>query len=581
MRLLRASTLHFVPEDGKPREYAILSHRWKSDDEVSYQDMCKVIETGNMQPGAGSIQKRQGFRKLYDFSRQALRDGYKYIWIDTCCIDKSSSAELQEAINSMYQWYMNSAICYAYLSDVSISDHDVNTPGECLPEAPGIGSFQTSEWFTRGWTLQELLAPRNVVFFDQSWKKCGTASDLSADIQTVTGIDIQKFAKVIGQDRAKLWTIRVGRRMAWASNRQTTRIEDRAYSLLGLFDANMPMLYGEGERAFQRLQEEIIKVDEDASILAWSCLDADAGFTSNGLAKSPAQFHKYLDLVRRVDKSYSFAPFSPTITPRGLQATMKMWRDPNDHALGYVVLMGTKGRHSRRSKSLILPILFPNITFLRSGVRNECVRFADPLWAPSKFVKGAKLEPVCFIRHIQAADVTYNTDGFSLCSTVWRKYDTTFTYPVQTQPGRRHFPAIFGAFSKCSGRKKVTDRTFILELATRSQAFQRFAVLVDYQVEGGMIHKAPTATIISLRRPMDLHFAARLVRPRKFRPRSAYCTLLDCEGNEIPMDQIVSVNNFHGYWIHARDNDFDDLSDRRVEKPARKMLAVINMRHMS
>jgi hypothetical protein len=577
MRLLTAGTLQFFePKEDVSTEYAILSHRWECDDEeVSYQDMCKVIQAGNLQPEAGSIQKRRGFRKIYDFSRQALRDGYKYIWIDTCCIDKSSSAELQEAINSMYQWYANSAVCYAYLSDVSMPNHDVNKVGRRLPETACISSFQASEWFTRGWTLQELLASQNVVFFDTNWKRCGTASDLNVLIQTVAGIDIRGFAKGIGQDRAKLWTIRVGRRMAWASNRQTKRIEDRAYSLLGLFDVNMPMLYGESERAFQRLQEEIIKTEEDASILAWSYLDTDTEFASNGLATSPAHFQKYLDLVKRVDKSYVFAPFSPVMTPRGLQATMKIWRDPNDHALGYAVLMETKGKYSKRFESLLLPIMFPNITFLRSGMRNECVRFADPLWAPSKFIKGAKLKPVCFIRHIQTAGVYCDTNGFSLSLRVWRRYVACFTYPVQTQPGRRHFPAIFGAFSKSSGKKKDMDRTFILELAARPQAVQRFAVLVDYKVKNGRIDKSPIVRAIRLQRPMDLEFAAKLARPGNSRRGLVCCTLSDCKGSEIPVDEIIYVNNFHGYWTHARDNDFNNLPDRPVKKVASKTLGAM------
>lgn len=574
MRLLTSRTLQFFePREGALTEYAILSHRWERDDEeVSYQNMCKVIQAGNLQPEAGIIQKRRGFRKIYDFSRQAVKDGYEYIWIDTCCIDKSSSAELQEAINSMYQWYASSAVCYAYLSDVSMSSPDANKVGRHLPEIACISSFQTSEWFTRGWTLQELLASRNVVFFDKNWKRCGTASDLNVLIQTVTGIDIRGIAKGIGQDRAKLWTIRVGRRMAWASNRQTKRIEDRAYSLLGLFNVNMPMLYGESERAFQRLQEEIIKTEEDASILAWSYLDADEEFAPNGLATSPAHFHKYLDLVKRVDKSYIFASFNPVMAPRGLQATMKIWRDPNDHALGYAVLMETKGKHSKRFESLLLPIMFPNINFLRSGVRNECVRFADPLWAPSEFIKGAKLKPVCFIRHIQTADVSCGADGFSLSLRVWRRYIPCFTYPVQTQPGRRHFPAIFGAFSKSSGKKKCMDHTFILELAARPEAAQRFAVLVDYQVKNGRIDKSAIVTVIRLQKPMDLEFAGKLARPGTSRRGLVCCTLPDYEGKEIPVGEIVYVNNFHGYWTDTRDNDLKILPDRPVKKVAAKML---------
>lgn len=573
MRLLNTKTLHFSEFVGDDiPEYAILSHRWEPD-ELSYQDMCRAIMHGNMRPGIGRIQKKKGYRKVYNFSRQALKGGYEYIWVDTCCIDKSSSAEFQEAINSMYQWYESSGVCYAYLYDVSISDTYVNQLGRSFSGAR-IKSFKKSEWFTRGWTLQELLAPQQLEFFDQNWKNCGSASDLNEVIQAVTGINVRDFVRDIRRDRATLWTVRVARRMAWAANRQTTRIEDSAYSLLGLFNVSMPMLYGENERAFQRLQEEIIKVDDDVSILAWSCIDADAGFAPNGLARSPTRFRKYLGLVERTSTCSSFVRFDSMMTPRGLQATLKIRGDPNDQSLGYAVLMEGTDQYSRGPESLILPIIFSELPSSLSGVKNECVRFSDPLWVSSGFVKRARAKTVCFIRHVQAADLNRNSNGFSLCSTVWKEYVTTFTYPVQTQPGRRHFPAVFGVFPKSSG-KKMRDRTFILELAARAQASQRFAVLVDYQMKGGKIVGAPTITVISLQRAMDLDDAVRLARPKEFRPDLTHCTLSDCNGNEISTDQIVRVRNFHDYWIRAGDDDFDDLPNRPVKKPLVKALCTI------
>ncbi|KAH6999393.1 hypothetical protein EDB80DRAFT_687509 [Ilyonectria destructans] len=336
-----------------------------------------------------------------------------------------------------------------------------------------IEAFKKSQWFTRDWTLQELLATPKLEFFDQNWKKCGSARDFNELIQTVTGIDVRGFARNIRQDRARLWTVRVACRMAWAANRQTTQIEDGVYSLLRLFNIIMPMLYGENEGVFQRLQEEIINVDEDASILAWSCIDADAGFAPNGLARSAARFCKYLGLVERMVErngaDSSFVRFNHKMTPRGLRATLKIREDPNDQSLGYAVLTEGSGKYSTGSKSLILPIIFFELPSSRSGVENECIRFSDPLWVPSGFVKRARANPVCFIRHVQAADLNRNSNGFSLCSAVWKEYVTTFTYPVQTQPGRPHFRAVFGVFPKSSGRK-MKGRTFILELAARVQA---------------------------------------------------------------------------------------------------------------
>lgn len=571
MRLLRAETLRFEDFIGEDiPEYAILSHRWEQD-ELSYQDMCRVIEHGKVAPGMRHIREKQGFRKIHKFSRQALKDGYEYVWADTCCIDKSSSAELQEAINSMYQWYESSGTCYAYLYDVSIPTHSGNPLGRGLSAAGCIESFKASQWFTRGWTLQELLAPRSLVFFDQNWRKCGTASDLYKVIEIITGIDVRKVVRDVGRDGPRFWPLRIARRMSWAANRQTTKIEDRAYSLLGLFDINMPLLYGEGERAFQRLQEEILKVDEDASILAWSSTEAEAGFAPNGLARSPTQFHKYLDLVDLKNTRLRYVGFNPTMIPRGLQAVLRIQRDRNEQVLAYAVLITEGDQRSKWSRSLVLPIVFPKLTFLRSDIENECIRFSNPLWVPSTFVTEAEPEPVCFIRQVQAADVNPNSDGLSLCSTVWKDYVTTFTYPVQTQPGRRHFPAIFGGFSESSGWKKG-GRIFILELTARAQAAQRFIVLVDYQVKGRKMVEGPTVTVIRLQRAINLAYAAKLARLRKLRCAFSPCNLTDCNGNLIPPDEIVCVSSFYSYWIHAGDDRFEKLPVRPVREPATKAL---------
>ncbi|KAI6002305.1 hypothetical protein F5J12DRAFT_906395 [Pisolithus orientalis] len=148
-----------------------------------------------------------------------MRDGYTWLWIDTCCIDKRSSAELSEAINSMYRWYRNSQMCYVYLND----------------------------WFSRGWTLQELVAPKEAEFFNKSWVSIGIKQDLTSLLEDITRIP-EKSVRAVAHI------------MSWAADRKTTRVEDRAYSLLGLFGVNMPMLYGEGSKAFQRLQLEIIRM---------------------------------------------------------------------------------------------------------------------------------------------------------------------------------------------------------------------------------------------------------------------------------------------------------------------------------
>ncbi|KAF4635896.1 hypothetical protein G7Y89_g2193 [Cudoniella acicularis] len=241
----------FFDEESTPH-YAILSHVWGKG-EISWQDI---------QGSHKKLQNLAGFIKIKNCCTQAASDGFEYVWIDTCCIDKTNSAELSEAINSMFRWYRNATECYAYLVDVEFHD-----------------KFTMSRWFTRGWTLQELIAPFSVVFFGQNWNEIGTKSSLREDIALVTGIPIPVLLnKEVGICVAKI--------MSWAGKRQTTRVEDMAYCLLGLFDVHMPMIYGEGQKAFIRLQNEILKTSDDHSIFAWT----GPGEFDGPLAPSPNAF---------------------------------------------------------------------------------------------------------------------------------------------------------------------------------------------------------------------------------------------------------------------------------------------------
>jgi hypothetical protein len=198
-----------------------------------------------------------GYAKINYASRQSQSDGIDYVWVDTCCIDKSSSAELSESINSMYRWYQKSAVCYAYLEDVTSIMSEVHS--ENL-------EFRCSRWFTRGWTLQELIAPAKVLFFGKKWTYLGDKLNLSSLISSITRIH-----EDVVQNPPTLSRMSVAKRMSWAATRETTRIEDVAYSLLGIFGVNMPLLYGEGNKAFIRLQEEILKESDDQSLFAWNC----------------------------------------------------------------------------------------------------------------------------------------------------------------------------------------------------------------------------------------------------------------------------------------------------------------------
>jgi len=197
---------------------------------------------------------REGFQKIVRCCAKAKSEGHRYVWIDTCCIDKSSSSELSEAINSMFRWYRDPDICYYYLDDVRSSQDPAGTASE----------FRASLWFTRGWTLQELLAPYEVAFVGRDWQEIGTKKSMSSVVSSVTKFDERTL-------RDCTWShASIACKMSWASSRSTTRVEDRAYCLMGLFDVNMPLIYGEGQKAFYRLQLEIMKSSEDQSIFAWA-----------------------------------------------------------------------------------------------------------------------------------------------------------------------------------------------------------------------------------------------------------------------------------------------------------------------
>ncbi|KAI1773390.1 heterokaryon incompatibility protein-domain-containing protein [Hypoxylon cercidicola] len=225
--------------------YAILSHTW-DDDEVSFQDWQALPWT--------TIQKKKGFQKIEYCCQQAAKDGLEWVWVDTCCIDQTSSAELTESINSMFRWYRDAAICYAYLADVAKN----------LRLSTIEKKLRKSRWFTRGWTLQELIAPSEVVFYSMDWHRVGTKSELAACISDITHID------QVYLNAANVQLASIAQRMSWAANRETSRDEDVAYCLLGIFDVNMPLIYGEGTKAFQRLQGEIMKAyPEDHTLFAW------------------------------------------------------------------------------------------------------------------------------------------------------------------------------------------------------------------------------------------------------------------------------------------------------------------------
>ena len=228
------------------------------------------------------IRQCDGYRKILQSCEKAKKDGYKWLWVDTCCIDKRSSAELSEAINSMYRWYENSGICYAYLHDIPDSSFPMAGDAERYPQSIGW-----PEWFSHGWTLQEMIAPKDVQFFNRDWHPIGDKRTLSRILQDITGVPQDILKEGLSSNHPCIAQI-----MSWAASQKTTRMEDRAYSLMGLLDVNMPMLYGEGKKAFHHLQLEIIQTLNDQSIFAWDCnkFERLTVWTGSILADDPSFF---------------------------------------------------------------------------------------------------------------------------------------------------------------------------------------------------------------------------------------------------------------------------------------------------
>ncbi len=222
--------------------YAILSHTW-GDEEVTLQDLFY-----------GPAKNLKGYQKILFCGNQAAKDGLEYFWVDTCCIDKQNSAELNEAIQSMYRWYGHASKCYAYLSDVSVpisSDMEMDIE---IDQSVWMEAFQGSRWFTRGWTLQELIAPKSVNFFSAEGYLLGNKHSLKAKITETTGIPKEAL---LGQPLA---TFSPSQRFTWAKGRNTTEKEDIAYCLLGIFDISMSPRYGEGQdKAVRRLKKLVLE----------------------------------------------------------------------------------------------------------------------------------------------------------------------------------------------------------------------------------------------------------------------------------------------------------------------------------
>jgi hypothetical protein len=303
MRLINVETQKLENFTSRTPPYAILSHTWGAE-EVTFSEIQSQPDTD-----------KDGWRKIMLSCKQAKDDGYRYVWCDTCCIDKSSSAELSESINSMFRWYQEAEVCYVFLQDIQHG-----------------AEFSRAKWFTRGWCLQELIAPKRLNFYGPAWQAAGTRHSWAPTISFITGIDMI-YLRGEGS-LSHLHKASFAKRVSWAANRITTRDEDIAYCLMGLLNVNMPLLYGEGgTKAFGRLQEEYLRVNVDHSFLAWLLYTGDRfpdrveyPNTPDGnlLATHPKDFH----LCKRISLSNDdVAPFS--LNNKGLRIDLPLFQSPS------------------------------------------------------------------------------------------------------------------------------------------------------------------------------------------------------------------------------------------------------------
>ncbi|KAI2622591.1 HET-domain-containing protein [Xylaria nigripes] len=330
MRLINCHSLDFEEFIQDIPRYAILSHTW-AEEEVSLDDIRR---------GDDVWRTKKGCEKVETTCRMARVQGIDYAWVDTCCIDKSSSAELSEAINSMFAWYRDAAVCYAWLSDFERdpnfdmtdkavldsfeSRESLMDPERGFDDPPPLTPMELNlrnrisqslgkcRWFSRGWTLQELIAPKHLEFYDCHWDCFGSKAQLAPIMSWITGVDPTVLKG------SPLDQVLVGRRMSWAAKRQTRRVEDMAYCLLGIFDINMPLLYGEGEKAFARLQQNIVASSNDLSIFAWTASLSDSRAYRSLWASSPSEFKSCRFLVKPA-LEWNTGRGEYSVTSRGLR----------------------------------------------------------------------------------------------------------------------------------------------------------------------------------------------------------------------------------------------------------------------
>ncbi|KAH4152831.1 hypothetical protein HBH69_167280 [Parastagonospora nodorum] len=333
--------------------YMIFSHRWLQADggDVTFEEFqssSSELKQAFKKKGRKEREAKLNelglrvvaFYKLLQAIEIASIAGAEYIWIDSCCINRANSSELTEALNSMYRYYEKATKCLVYLHDVEWSR---TADGEKQPVRSY--DFSKPEWFTRGWTLQELIAPKQVSFYNKDWKYFGELAEHAKAIEEVTNVPEMVLKGDIKPNKCS-----VAQRMSWAANRNTTRDEDMSYSLFGLFDVNLVPMYGEGgTKAFIRLQEAIMSRTNDMSLFAWQSTDNEEEYRGV-LARSPKEFGRAGELI---DKRILGSNPEFSMTNRGLKI-MPLLAKKRDGTL-FLPLNCTKtGENSVQSLGIIL-----------------------------------------------------------------------------------------------------------------------------------------------------------------------------------------------------------------------------------
>ncbi|PWY85860.1 HET-domain-containing protein [Aspergillus sclerotioniger CBS 115572] len=483
--------------------YAILSHTWgPEEEEITFGDLVTwTIDN----PPPETSPKFTGWAKIHRACNKARIHGCAYIWIDTCCIDKSSSSELQEAINSMFSFYEKSKVCFAYLIDV---------------EGALNNDVHRARWFTRGWTLQELLAPEKLIFFNKYWVDIGSKIDKYSVIENVTGIHRKYLFYGFGAftklppSYERISSASVAQRMSWAAKRRTTRREDMAYCLLGLFDISMPLLYGEGDKAFLRLQEEIMKVTNDTSLLSWG-LTGPSGYDefdiSGGdleitaetsseqpimapiLASHPGFFRWCGDIFQCPIRPFKETTFS--MAQRGLLLSLPVVLDRCYETIAYGILScGSAREVPHKTQYIAIPLVSSTAcTWAHGSIDDEYWR---PLWCKPKlvapeFVEEATMKDI-LIRRARRSDESFRNIPFGFYIDSDPAIHVMGTYPPQP---------INLSFKSLSVRRQPSDesmnhedssshnheegqRMMLVNVETKS-SLVKLLVVINYQLQPG------------------------------------------------------------------------------------------------